>query len=162
MALTYTASAAQSTATPRVSNASVTRVQVNYTNQNASLSVGDVIQMLKLPDGVIVTGWQINYKLFDDTQGLFNIIVQSAAGNVNISATLTGSSTATFQYDSEAALGVSAGPGGLNLPYTNSLSDDHMPQYSYVSLLIGAGTTTTQSIIVNLTVDYIRGRSGDH
>ena len=160
-ALTYTASGAQSTAVPRIATSwnSFERY-VTYTNQNASLSVGDIIQMMKVPTGVVVTGWRTIYKLFDDAQGLFTIIMQSAAGNVAISNTLTGSSTATFNYDSENA-GGAAGPMGTALPYVNSLSDDRMPQYAFASILIAAGTTTTQSIIINLGLIYFRGYTGD-
>ena len=70
-------------------------------------------------------------------------------------------STAIFEYDSESGLGGIGAPGGTGLPLVMSLSDDHMPQYGLVSILIASGTTTTQSIIINLGVSYYRGYSGD-
>ena len=145
---------------------------VQYTNANASLSAGDVIAMMKIPTGSVITGWRINYKLFDDTQGLFTVIAQTAGGNVALSTTLTGSSTKTFGYDSEYAVttGSFSSTGsarlfanlvGTGLPYVMSLSDDAKPQYGLVSVLIASGTTTTQSVILNLGVTYYRGFSGD-
>ena len=174
MASTHTASAAFTKGPqPRMASAWFGQERyVQYTNANASLSVGDVIVMMKVPTGSVITGWRTNYKLFDDAQGLFTIIAQTSAGNTALSLTLTGSSTATFGYDSEyeATSGTFSSTGssrlsvklmGTALPYVMSLSDDANPKYGFVSLLMAAGTTTTQSIIVNLGVTYYRGYSGD-
>lgn len=57
---TFTASAAQA-GVPAIQsvNRTITRV-VDYTHQATSLSIGDVIQMVRVPNGAIVTDVKVN------------------------------------------------------------------------------------------------------
>lgn len=132
---TYIADLAASGVQPRALHAGVQMAYATYTTASGTLSVGDVIQMLKIPDGAKIVGGflkfnaiagstvaQINLGTRTDTDGL----VVSATGNAAKVIAFTGDLMGNNQTVTDAASTrhtmVEALIGGTSLTGTGTIS----------------------------------------
>lgn len=128
---TFTASAAQANVPAIMSvNRTITRV-IDYTHQATSLSIGDVIQMVKVPNGAIVTDVRIANS-FSAGVNLVNIGDGNDTSAYGAAVVLSGAGVVAAQYavpfrgvgrsysaedtiDIQVVAGASAGPSSAQL-----------------------------------------------
>lgn len=141
---TYTADAAQSFAQPRFNEDAPTYAEGFFTaNGNVAGSSGDVIQMVKIPNGAVI--YQINFAgRVSGTGGqVWNLGIP---GNTSLFGPVTVS--ATDQY-----ITVNNASATLNLPYVVTVSDDTQPQHVVLQLTFASGTATNTGTY-RLVVQY--------
>lgn len=143
---TYQADLALSGVMPRALHAGVQMAYATYTTASGTLSVGDIIQMLKLPDGAkIVDGWgrwstiagstvaQINFGTRASSVGL---LASGTAGNAQL-VHFTGALMGTTQTVTDGATNryimVEALVGGASLTGTGTISVECMVAYQMAS-----------------------------
>ena len=122
---------------------------VSFTlNAAASLSASDVILLARVPDQCTIHDWHIAGTAGGDAQ-VFKLGVGVAAG-------ATGGAGAAGESGLSGAITFSATAQSFRrttgAPYKVSLSDDAMPQWTWVYLVRTSGTSTaTASIQITLT-----------
>lgn len=133
---TITATAAQSTVPAKYSiKGAITRVVDYSLTGNASLSSGDVIQMLRVPSGAVI----MDLAFITDALSGGNYTVTIGDGN---SATRYSGSLSTGSTSSFTRISLAAGVG-----YSYSAEDT-------IDITVGTATTATQSGVVRLMVSY--------
>lgn len=136
----------------RLNDDCVTTKYVSFTlGAAASLSASDVILLARVPDQCTITDWHIAGTAGGDAT-VFKLGVGSSgggtggagsAGESGLSGGITFSATAqSFRRTTGA-------------PYKVSLSDDAMPQWTWVYLVRTSGTSTATASI-QLTLTYAR------
>lgn len=121
---------------PRLEHAGGTWVLARYTS-TASLSAGDVIQMIPIQHGMTIIDWIL---WTDTTDG-------SATFGIG-----DGSSTARFGSATASTVATALRATGTGLPYKVSVSDDALLRYDTLDLYINAVASSTAGNIFNMAV----------
>jgi hypothetical protein len=126
-------------ASPRLSYEGMTVARGQYTANGVTVSVSDTILMVKVPNGATIIDGYIS-----GTAGSGAIVFEIGVAGTdnNLAAALTLSATAQLGRFNN---------GGL--PYKVSLSDDAVPQWSWVTATVASGSACTTASI-NLVVKY--------
>lgn len=146
---TYTADAAQSWAQPRVNEDAPTQAYGLYIANGVTISSGDVYQMVKIPNGAIITDIRFHGRSSGTGGIVFNLGI---SGNATLFGPVTIS--ATDQY-----ISVNGASATLNLPYLVSVSDDTQPQHLVLQLTQASGTATATGTF-GLIVSYLTRGQG--
>lgn len=127
------------TANPRLAYEGVTTARGQYTANGVTVSVSDTILMVKVPNGATIIDGYIS-----GTAGSGGIVFEIGVAGTdnNLAAALTLSATAQL---------VRFNAGGL--PVKVSLSDDAVPQWSWVFATVASGSACVTASI-NLVVNY--------
>ena len=127
------------TATPRLSHEGVTVARGQYTAGGVTVSVSDTILMVKVPNGATIIDGYIG-----GTAGSGAIVFEIGVAGTdnNLASALTLSATAQV---------ARFNAGGL--PVKVSLSDDAVPQWTWVMATVASGSACTTASI-NLVVSY--------
>lgn len=146
----WTLTSTDAPAVPRLNYEGLTTVSTKFLlNAGASLSASDVILMARIPDQVTVVDWLIGGTAGGDGQ-VFKLGVGTAGGG-------TGGAGAAGETALAAAITFSATAQSFRrttgATYKVSLSDDAMPQWTWVYLVRTSGTSTATASL-QLTLWY--------
>jgi len=143
---TYQADLALSGVMPRAIHAGVQMAYATYTTASGTLSVGDIIQMLKLPDGAkIVDGWgrisaiagssvaQINFGTRASSVGLIASATAKDAQMTRFSGALLGATQTVSDAATNRYIMVEALIGGTSLTGTGTISIECLVAYQMAS-----------------------------
>ena len=137
---TLTGSMATSTSVPRALNVGINTVYAEYT-LGAAFSAGDVVQMVKVPNGARIRNVRIA-----------NLSVASGTFSVG-----DGGDTARYIASTSATLSTVFSlnqAGGVGYKY--SLSDDAAVQYDTIDYVVGTAGGSSGSVL-RMIVDYTVG-----
>lgn len=116
-----------------------------YTSNGGTVSAGDVIQMVRVPNRAIIVDWALS-GIIPNAAAVLSVGDGGSATRFGVTATL--SATTAFKR-MDGVNGAGAGHG-----FQISLSDDAAdPRYETIDLTVVSGTSTVTASIV-LTVFY--------
>lgn len=135
-----------STTNMRALHAGPNTVEVEY---NGSLSAGDIVQLARVPHGAKIVDFFEHHtspaSVMATDFGLNFGAAAGGGGNASAMATALAKNTANR--------------GGLLLPITVSLSDNHTPRYAIVQAKVDANMSTTAGCRIRLNLTYLVGES---
>lgn len=130
---TYTSDAAHSYVPPRSNEIGYTIAEGYFTWAGTTTSTGDVVQMLKIPNGAVIYDMRWAGRVSGTAGQVYNIGISGTASLFG-PATVSG----TDQY---IALTASAS-GTAQFPYRVNLSDDAVNQFITILATLASGTNT--------------------
>lgn len=128
------------TATPRLSHEGVTAARGQYTAGGATVSVSDTYLMVKVPNGATIIDGYISGTV-GTAATLFEVGIAGTDNNLGSAMTL--SATAQLVRFNTA------------LPLKVSLSDDAVPQWSWVAVTVASSASVCATASINLVVKYV-------
>jgi hypothetical protein len=147
---TYTADAAQSFTPPRFNEDAPTIAEGFFTaNGSVAGSSGDVIQMVKIPNGAVIYDIKFAGRVSGTGGQVWNL---GTSGSASLFGPVTVS--ATDQY-----ITVNGASATTQLPYVVSVSDDTQPQHLVLQLSLSSGTATNTGTYRLIVTYAMRGQA---
>ncbi len=140
---TLIADTAASGVMPRAIHAGLQTVYATYTTASGTLSVGDIIQMCKIPDGArVVDGWAKISAIAGSTVAQINF--GTRASSVGLIASATAKDAQITRFTGTALMGT-----------TFTVTDGAANRYTMIEALIGGSSLTgTGTISIECCVIY--------
>ena len=128
---------------PRLVHAGTNTVKNTY-SLTASLSAGDVLQLVKIPHGAIID----NIVFVNTVPGDYHFTLGDGddPNRFMVSATMTADAGVLFMHD--------YANGAEGYGYQYDLSDDASPQYDTIDMVASTVTTGTAAGAITLIVQY--------
>lgn len=141
---TLQANLAKSGIMPRQIHAGLQMQYATYTTASGTLSVGDIIQMMKLPDSARIIDGFLKYSAFAGST-VAQINLGTRASNTGLIASATGNAAQAVNFDAAGTL-----RGALQ-----DISDAATTRYTMIECLIGGTSLTgTGTISIECCVTY--------